>query len=115
MECSFDNEEEEAEEEEMDEEDEVYEEDDGVDVMGNEGMEPQNPAPIQGNQNEENHGFAGEELLPDPFVPEEEEDPQSDITDVDDEEPRYVIGKGLFEELIRYLHGRGGPGAGADA
>ena len=102
----------EGEEEEMNV---VEEEAVGVQALGNEGVEPQNPATVPGGPNVENHGFAGEGLLPDPFAPEEEEDPQSDITDVDSDEPHYVISKDLFDELMRYLHGGGGPGAGADA
>ena len=116
---------EEVEEEEMDEEMEeemeeqeeemnVGEEAVGVQAMDNYGVEPQNPAPVQGGPNFENHGFVGEGLLPDPFAPKEDEDPQSDITDVDSDEPHYVISKDLFDELMRYLHGGGGPGAGAN-
>ena len=126
-------EEEEEEEEEMEEENEMgedemlvqeqpaepqeagigEEEDVGMEVLGNDNVEP--PAPMQEGPNNENHGFAQEGLLPDPFAPEDEdEDPQSDVTDVDDLEPQYVIGKEMFDELLRYLHGGGGPGAAAD-
>ena len=102
-----------VEEEEMGEEE--MEEDVEVEVLGNQDVGPQNQAPLQGGPNIENHGFMGKGLLPDLFALVEEEDPQSDITDVDDEEPHYVISKDLFDELMRYLHGGGGPSGGANA
>ena len=93
-------------------EEEFEEEDMDVEALGNENVEPQ--APLQGAPNNENHGFAEEGLLPDPFAPEEDEDPQSDVMDVDDLEPQYVIGKEMFDELLRYLHRGGGPSDAAD-
>ena len=112
-------EEEEEEEEEMEDEEMALEELEGMNIEAamEVNPEPLEPQPLHQNQvipQNENHGFANEGLLPDPFAPDEEEEPQSDITDVDNDEPRYVIGKDMYEELIRYLNGGGGPGGGAE-
>ena len=80
-------------------EEEEMEIEENIEVVQEANPEPLNPQPVNPVQevpNTKNHGFMGAGLLPDPFSPEEEEEPMSDITDVEDEETRSVIEQAMM-------------------